>query len=127
MKKFAALVLLGMPLAAGAKIIGFGGGGFFLIEDDEELFAITAVIGEATAEDADMALEADGFDLGGSTERCYPRGTSAAAGEVIGQSPPAGSLQPAGTLVYVTVSDGNECKLSGRPGVRLPGFRFPGL
>jgi hypothetical protein len=86
-------------------------------------FAVPNVIGEASSAAADAILEADGFDLGGVTERC----SGAPDDEVVGQSPPAGSLASLGALVSILVSNGVECELRGRAGVRLRGLRMPGL
>lgn len=105
MRRLAALVALGLPLFAAADIIGFGGGGFFLIQEG---VAVPAVIGEASFAAADAILEGDGLD-GFEVVTC----SSAASGEVVNQAPPAGTLVQLATVVSVYVSSGTPCR--GRP------------
>lgn len=84
---------------------------------------VPTVTGESSTAAADAILEAVGLDLGGATDRC----SSEPDNEVVGQSPQAGEIVDLGSLVYVTVSNGVECEIRGRSGVRLRGLRMPGL
>lgn len=87
------------------------------------LVPTTDVVGEADFAAADALLEGDGLDGLEGAAAC----SAAAEDSIIRQSPTAGTEVPAGTIVTVTASNGVACVISGRPGVRLPGLRFPGL
>lgn len=72
------------------------------------------VVGQADFATADGLLEADGLD-GLEVEEC----SSAADGEVIRQSPIAGTLVDLGTIITVFTSSGVECVPVLRPRVGL--------
>lgn len=120
-----AIVALGSlaPLVALASTSIVGWVGVPLTEESAVTTAVTNVIGQADSAAAETLLVADGFVLGAVTPRC----SSAAADEVVGQSPAPGVLAAAGAAVDLLVSNGVECPQAGRPGVRLKGLRFPGL
>lgn len=109
--------------ANGAWAAGSWADGIWGAADAPELVAVPSVIGQADAAAADAILEGDGLDLGGVTARC----SAETEDEVVGQSPGAGVLVELGSLVDILVSNGEECVLSGAPGVRLRGLRMRGL
>lgn len=135
MRYFAALVVaLGLagwagPVSAADCETVVGWVGVPLCQDAADTgVQVPTVTGEATSAAADAILEGVGLDLGVAADRCYDRGTSPAVGEVIGQSPAAGTIVPLATLVNIEVATALECVLRGRPGIRIPGgFRIPGL
>lgn len=109
--------------ATGTWASGSWADGIWGAADAPELVAVPSVIGQANSAAADSILEGDGLDLGGVTARC----SAETEDEVVGQSPGAGVLVELGSLVDILVSNGEECVLSGAPGVRLRGLRMRGL
>lgn len=124
MKKLVVIALLGTltaPATAAPSFYGFAGGAF--IRGPESSSAVPNVVGQASAAAADAILEAAGFDMGGTTDRCSDEPDN----EVVGQDPAPGALAAPGTLVALLLSNGVVCPNSGRVGVRLRGLRIPGL
>lgn len=110
------LVALAVTLPLRAEFVGWVG--IPLIIEDENLIAVPSVRGEANFAAADAILEMAGLDGGAEAERC----SDAAENSIVGQSPEAGTLVSAGTLVNLLSSNGEECKASGgglRPKSRL--------
>lgn len=108
------LVALALLLAAGsasAQCAGYFEGsylntGYFTSGYLEENNCLAApdVVGLSQAA-ADTALEAVGLDTGNVVSRCSIQ----AAGEVIDQVPPAGTILSPGALVDISISSGTPC------------------
>lgn len=82
-------------------------------DDGPELVTVPNVVGEADFAAADAILEGEGLDGLELGAAC----SGAAEDEIVNQSPAAGAMVEAGTVVGVTPSSGTPC--SGAPYQRL--------
>lgn len=98
-----ALIAVSAP-ANSARLVGFAGGAALNISMGTSTTTVPDVVG-LTAAAADTALEAVSLDTGNVTSTC----SAATSGNVVSQSPPAGTVVSQGSLVDLVTSNGTPC------------------